>query len=94
MFESAGQLRGSVSSGSRNKRVFAIQEDEIMVPDFGFWRWKWGDVIETGRFLLNRSRDVLHSDDPISYIMQCNLSDTGMDVPCVCIEILCWCCRK
>jgi len=30
----------------------------------------------------------------LHYIMQCNLSDNGMDVPCVCIEILCWCCHK
>ncbi|CAK7336886.1 unnamed protein product [Dovyalis caffra] len=86
LFDSAGQSQGSVSSGSRNKRVFAIQGDEVMVPDFDFRKQKCGGVIERARFLSSRCRDVLSSDDPISYILQCNLSDTGMDVPCIFVD--------
>ncbi|KAI5569659.1 hypothetical protein BDE02_12G091300 [Populus trichocarpa] len=86
LFESIGQSQGLVSSSSGNKRVFAIRGDEIMVSDFDFQGRKCGGAIERSRFLLSQCRDVLHSDDPISYIMQCNLLNFEMDVPCVCID--------
>uniref|UniRef100_A0A6N2KZH2 HIRAN domain-containing protein n=1 Tax=Salix viminalis TaxID=40686 RepID=A0A6N2KZH2_SALVM len=86
LFESIGQSQGPVSSGSGSKRVFAVRGDEIMVPDFDFLGRKCGGVIEKSRFLLSHCRGVLRSDDPITYIMQCNLFDTEMDVPCVCID--------
>ncbi|KAJ6417977.1 hypothetical protein OIU84_001375 [Salix udensis] len=85
LFESIGQSQGSVSCGSGSKRVFAVRGDEIMVPDFDFLGRKCGGVIEKSRFLLSQCRGVLRSDDPITHIMQCNLFDTEMDVPCVCI---------
>lgn len=86
LFESIGQSQGLVSSSSGNKRVFAIRGDEIMVSDFDFQGRKCGGAIERSRFLLSQCRDVLHSDDPISYIMQSNLLNFEMDVPCVCID--------
>ncbi|KAG6754310.1 hypothetical protein POTOM_042337 [Populus tomentosa] len=86
LFESIGQSQGLVSSGSGNKRVFAIRGDEIMVSDFDFQGRKCGGAIERSRFLLSQCRDVLRSDEPISYIMQCNLLDFEMDVPSVCID--------
>ncbi|KAG5234356.1 tyrosyl-DNA phosphodiesterase [Salix suchowensis] len=85
LFESIGQSQGPVSSGSGSKRVFAVRGDEIVVPDFDFLGRKCGGVVEKSRFLLSQCRGVLRSDDPITHIMQCNIFDTEMDVPCVCI---------
>ncbi|KAJ6764329.1 TYROSYL-DNA PHOSPHODIESTERASE 1 [Salix koriyanagi] len=85
LFESIGQSQGPVSSGSGSKRVFAVRGDEIVVPDFDFLGRKCWGVVEKSRFLLSQCRGVLRSDDPITHIMQCNIFDTEMDVPCVCI---------
>lgn len=80
LFESAasmGHSHQSISSGKRTKRVFAICANEILPAGCEL---KCGGIVERSKFLLNQCRHILHSDDPISYIRQCDLSDFGMKI--------------
>ncbi|OMO94770.1 Tyrosyl-DNA phosphodiesterase, partial [Corchorus capsularis] len=65
---------GTVSSGNRNKRVFAIPTNEMTSGCEGS---KPADVLERAKFILSHCRSILHSDDPISYIRQCDIVDSG-----------------
>lgn len=60
---SLGQSQGSVSSGKRRKRVFALESNDL-------WRLKCGEVIGRAVFLSGMCRNILRSDDPIGYIRQ------------------------
>ncbi|XP_050226105.1 uncharacterized protein LOC126675501 isoform X2 [Mercurialis annua] len=80
MSTSIGRSQGSVSSGSRKKRVFAVRADEIMATACNFSRPKCGSIVKRAKFLLNHCRRILHSNDPISYLQQCYISDFRMEI--------------
>ncbi|OMO52316.1 hypothetical protein COLO4_37288 [Corchorus olitorius] len=67
---------GTVSSGNRNKRVFAIPTNEMTS---GCEKSKPADVLERAKFMLSHCRSILHCDDPISYIRQFDLVDSGLN---------------
>ncbi|GKV17466.1 hypothetical protein SLEP1_g27975 [Rubroshorea leprosula] len=69
--------QGTVSSGKRSKRVFANPAN-VITSHYGFSKLKCGDVIRRANFLLSLCRHILHSDDPICCIRQCNISNVGM----------------
>ncbi|KAJ4824263.1 hypothetical protein Tsubulata_031292, partial [Turnera subulata] len=76
-----GQSQGSVSSGKRNKRVFALPAGEgttKLVYDTS--RVKYGEVFGRAKFLLGRCREILRSDDPLSCIQRCALANLGARV--------------
>eukprot|EP00257_Ricinus_communis_P026577 XP_025013991.1 uncharacterized protein LOC8275459 isoform X3 [Ricinus communis] len=76
---SVGHSQGSVSSGSRTKRVFAVRANEVMANEYDFLELKLGGIVKRARFLVSQCRQILHSGDPISYFQQCSLSDFRME---------------
>ncbi|XP_065872061.1 uncharacterized protein [Euphorbia lathyris] len=81
---SIGHSQGSASSGKRNKRVFAVPADEIVSQDYDFPRVKYRGTIGRAKLLVSRCRQILHSDDPVSYIQQRSLSDFRMTISVNC----------
>lgn len=63
---SSGQSQGITSSGKRNKRVFAMKANGLF-SDSVMSNYK--QVLGRANFLLDRCRDILLSDDPISCIL-------------------------
>ncbi|KAL5795406.1 hypothetical protein ACOSQ2_000226 [Xanthoceras sorbifolium] len=74
---SSGQSQGSVSSGKRSKRVFALQSNDVRNLDCDISTSKCGNVIGRANFLSSQCRLILNSDDPISCIRQSPISDSG-----------------
>lgn len=74
---SSGHSQGSVSSGTRNKRVFALRENDVGIPEFVFPKLKRRDIFGRASFLLSQCRNILNSDDPLSCIRQIAISDIG-----------------
>lgn len=70
--------QGSVSSGNRNKRVFAAHENEVMPQGYAISGLKSGGIVGRAKFLSNKCRQIMQSDDPICCIKQCVLSDFRM----------------
>ncbi|XP_022736941.1 uncharacterized protein LOC111289853 [Durio zibethinus] len=66
---SSRNSQGTVSSGKRNKRVFAIPANEMTIG-CDFSELKSGDLMGRAKFILSQCRSILHSDDPISCIRQ------------------------
>ncbi|XP_028766137.1 uncharacterized protein LOC114724031 isoform X3 [Neltuma alba] len=58
--------QGLTSSGKRNKRVFAMKRNDLY-SDSAMANYK--RVVNRANFLLDRCRDILFSDDPISRIL-------------------------
>ncbi|KDP22506.1 hypothetical protein JCGZ_26337 [Jatropha curcas] len=81
---SMGHSQGSVSSGNRNKRVFAVRANEVVSSINDFPRLKSGGVVGRAKFLLSQCRKILHTDDPISYIKKCALSDFRVETTDAC----------
>ncbi|WCJ36383.1 forkhead-associated domain-containing protein / FHA domain-containing protein [Euphorbia peplus] len=75
---SIGHSQGSASSGKRNRRVFAVPADEIISHDYDLPRLKYRGTIGRAKLLLSRCREILNSDDPVSYIQQRSWSDSRM----------------
>ncbi|TXG54483.1 hypothetical protein EZV62_019739 [Acer yangbiense] len=76
---SSGQTQGSVSSGKRSKRVFALQSNDVRNLDCNFSRLKYCNAIGRANFLSSQCRSILNSNDPISCIRQSPISDCGME---------------
>ncbi|XP_021286503.1 uncharacterized protein LOC110418179 isoform X2 [Herrania umbratica] len=73
---SSRHSQGTVSSGKRNKRVFAISSNEMTIG-CDLSGFKSRDVMGRAKFILSQCCSILHSDDPISCIRQCDISDSG-----------------
>ncbi|KAK8680204.1 hypothetical protein V6N13_109156 [Hibiscus sabdariffa] len=74
---SSRHSQGTVSSGKRNKRVFAIPANEMSRGwDKGL---KSSDVMGRAKFILNQCRSILHSDDPIACIRQSGILACGQN---------------
>ncbi|XWS51535.1 hypothetical protein CRYUN_Cryun12cG0184400 [Craigia yunnanensis] len=73
---SSRHSQGTVSSGKRNKRVFAIPDNEMTIG-CDFSGLKSSDVLGRAKFILSQCRSILHSDDRISRIRQCDISASG-----------------
>lgn len=73
----SGHSQGSASSGRRNKRVFALRENDVWNQDCDSSRLKCHDLIGRARFLLSQCRNILNSNDPVSRIRHCAISDSG-----------------
>ncbi|GMI76650.1 hypothetical protein like AT5G07400 [Hibiscus trionum] len=72
---SSRHSQGTVSSGKRNKRVFAIPANEMSRGwDKGL---KSSDVMGRAKFILSKCRSILHSDDPIACIRQSGILASG-----------------
>ncbi|KAK1567940.1 hypothetical protein Q3G72_018400 [Acer saccharum] len=76
---SSGQSQGSVSSGKRSKRVFALQSNDVRNLDCNFSRLKYCNAIGRANFLSSQCRSILNSNDPVSCIRQSPISDCGME---------------
>ncbi|XP_021673456.2 uncharacterized protein LOC110659729 isoform X2 [Hevea brasiliensis] len=72
--------QGSVSSGNRNKRVFAVHANEIMPQGYDLSGLKSGGIVGRAKFLSSQCRQILQSDDPISHIQQFAFSDSRMEI--------------
>jgi hypothetical protein len=66
---SQGHSQGPVSSGKVNKSIFAL-----MANSSAFSRTKWDDLVGRANSLSTWCRNILQSDDPISYIRRCPFS--------------------
>lgn len=66
---SQGHSQGPVSSGKFNKRVFALRANSS-----AFSRSKWDDLVGRANSLSTWCRNILQSDEPISYIRRCPFS--------------------
>lgn len=75
---SSGHSQGSVSSGTRSKRVFALRENDVSNPDSVFPKLKRRDIFGRASFLLSQCRNILNSNDPVSCIRQIANSDMGI----------------
>ncbi|WRX18222.1 Forkhead-associated (FHA) domain - like 5 [Theobroma cacao] len=73
---SSRHSQGTLSSGKRNKRVFAISSNEMTIG-CDLSGFKSRDVMGRAKFILSHCCSILHSDDPISCIRQCDISDSG-----------------
>ncbi|XP_007038197.2 PREDICTED: uncharacterized protein LOC18605236 [Theobroma cacao] len=73
---SSKHSQGTLSSGKRNKRVFAISSNEMTIG-CDLSGFKSRDVMGRAKFILSHCCSILHSDDPISCIRQCDISDSG-----------------
>ncbi|XVE63807.1 hypothetical protein DITRI_Ditri07aG0050100 [Diplodiscus trichospermus] len=73
---SSRNSQGTVSSGTRNKRVFAVPYNEMTIGCCvsGF---KSSDVMARAKLILSQCRSILQSNDPISCIRQCDFSASG-----------------
>ncbi|XP_040973269.1 uncharacterized protein [Gossypium hirsutum] len=76
---SSRHSQGTVSSGKRNKRVFALPAKE-MNRSWNFSGSKSSDAIGRAKFLLSQCRSILHSDDPISCIRKCDILASGQNM--------------
>ncbi|XP_044493341.1 uncharacterized protein LOC123216821 isoform X2 [Mangifera indica] len=75
----SGYSQGSVSSGKRNKRVFALQTSDAGNLECDFLRFKCSDLIGRANFLLSHCRNILSGDDPMSCTWQFAVSDSQME---------------
>ncbi|GAV73409.1 FHA domain-containing protein/Tyr-DNA_phospho domain-containing protein/HIRAN domain-containing protein [Cephalotus follicularis] len=76
---SSGHSQGTMSSGNRNKRVFACQVDDNVSCRNNFLGLKCSDVIGRAKFLLSQCTNILGSDDPVTYIRRCDVVDFGRE---------------
>ncbi|XVF54816.1 hypothetical protein PTKIN_Ptkin05aG0212200 [Pterospermum kingtungense] len=70
---SSRHSQGTVSSGNRSKRVFAIPDNEMTIG-CDISGLKFSDVMARAKFILSQCQSILHNDDPISCIRQCDIS--------------------
>ncbi|KAA3458191.1 Tyrosyl-DNA phosphodiesterase 1 [Gossypium australe] len=76
---SSRHSQGTVSSGKRNKRIFALPAKE-MNRGWNFSGSKSSDAIGRAKFILSQCRSILHSDDPISCIRKCDILASGQNI--------------
>ncbi|MBA0604357.1 hypothetical protein Godav_017023 [Gossypium davidsonii] len=76
---SSRHSQGTMSSGKRNKRVFALPAKE-MNRGWNFSGSKSSDAIGRAKFILSQCRSILHSDDPISCIRKCDILASGQNI--------------
>ncbi|TYH61491.1 hypothetical protein ES332_D07G055800v1 [Gossypium tomentosum] len=76
---SSRHSQGTMSSGKRNKRVFALPAKE-MNRGWNFSGSKSSDAIGRAKFILSQCRSILHSDDPISCIRKCDILASGQSI--------------
>ncbi|CAN0915962.1 hypothetical protein LINGRAHAP2_LOCUS29436 [Linum grandiflorum] len=84
--DSMGNSQSSLSSGRRNKRVFAFCQGEIMSPHNASLKSRYGGIARRAKSLLTRCLRILHSDDPMAYIRRLVLPDMEMNSP--------WCAKN
>lgn len=72
---SQGHSQGPMSNGKVNKRIFALKANES-----AFARSKYDDLIQRANSLSVQCRNILNSEDPISYIRRCPFSYCKLDV--------------
>ncbi|XP_010546119.1 PREDICTED: uncharacterized protein LOC104818293 isoform X2 [Tarenaya hassleriana] len=72
---SSGHSRGTFSSGKRSKRVFALKEDGINSPVSGVSTLKHVGDLTRVNSLLSYCRHILDSDNPVSCLRLCVMSD-------------------
>lgn len=70
---SSRHSQGTVSSGKRNKRVFAIPDNEMTIG-CDISGLKFSDVMGRAEFILTQCRSILHNNDPVSCIRQCDIT--------------------
>ncbi|KAJ0052198.1 hypothetical protein Pint_01320 [Pistacia integerrima] len=75
----SGYSQGSVSSGKRNKRVFALQTSDVGNLECDFSRFKCSDLIGRANFLLSQCKNILNSHGPISCTRRFAVSDSQME---------------
>uniref|UniRef100_A0A2P2JFV9 Tyrosyl-DNA phosphodiesterase n=1 Tax=Rhizophora mucronata TaxID=61149 RepID=A0A2P2JFV9_RHIMU len=71
--------QGSVSSGQRSKRVFAVCANDAMHSGFNLSRPKCRGIVSQAKFFLSQCRVILKSGNPISRIREHASPDCSME---------------